>query len=104
MKFWPGVWPALLVVQTVGAQQRTAPYVDPVLRMLSQPAARQAIERAPRLGTDVGAQAQPFGGRVALIRESAVAEPRVGVFVQLRDQTGVSELRALGAVIGSVQN
>jgi subtilisin family serine protease len=104
MKSWQLLWPVLLLTRAVAAQQGPAVYVDPVLRLLTQPAARQAIERAPRLGIDIDLREQPLAGRVALRRASALSEPRVAVFVQLRDPSGLNDLRALGATIGSNQN
>jgi subtilisin family serine protease len=86
------------------AQTNGAPYVDPVLRLLSQSEVRAGIERAPRLGRDEPAATQPFGGRVALSRAAAAAPAQVSVFVQVRDARGLDELRALGATIGSVRN
>ncbi|HSL70438.1 MAG TPA: S8 family serine peptidase, partial [Longimicrobiales bacterium] len=96
----PGFF-ALAAAAQVMAQQG-APYIDPVLRLLAQPEMRRAIEAAPRLGIDQPAESQVLAGRIALARGSLVERPRVGVFVQLRDGRGLDELRALGAVIGSV--
>lgn len=104
MKLWAGAVAVLLAVQPARAQERATPYVDPALRLLVQPAARRAIESAPTLGGDAAAVVQPFAGRMALIRENALVEPRVAAFAQLRGQNGLSELRTLGVTIRSVAN
>ena len=100
------VWLLLLVWANapLQAQQATGPYIDSWLRLIRQPEVRQAIERTERLGGDQPAQGQPFAGRLALRRASALAAPRISVFAQLRDLRGLDELRALGAVIGSARN
>src|SRR6185503_16184383 len=88
-------------VLPVALQAQNGPYIDPMLRLLTQPAMVQAIEATPRLGGDVPAAAQPLGGKIALLRASIVERPRVEALVRLRDGRGLEELRALGATIGS---
>src|SRR5262245_42128554 len=85
---WAGRTGAVLVLLTlVGGtaqgQQRTGPYIDPLLQTLNQPEVRQSLERASRLGPDVPAQTQPFAGRIALRRLNAATPVRVNVFVRL---------------------
>lgn len=101
---WGTLWALLAGSASAAAQQRSGPYVDPLLRYLAQPDVRQSIERAPNLGVELPPEGQPFGGRIALRRASSRAAPRVSVFVQVTAARGVDELRALGATIGSVRN
>jgi minor extracellular serine protease Vpr len=92
----------LLSAQAASAQQSvTGPYIDPKLRMLAQPELQRAIESSPRVVGDVDTRA--WAG-LAVRRGGAGVVATVSFFAQLSSALGETELRALGATIGSVRN
>lgn len=107
-----------------GAQQRPdtdprGPYVDPLLRALQRPGAREAVQRAvvaepqrmrPPRPSEEKARARASAPRsgpyssLALEEDRRTGQTRVGVLVQLRDPipASLAALRRAGAEIGTV--
>lgn len=102
MKRWYVLLCALWAAQPAGAQVRTEPYIDPLLRQLMQRSAQQALEQMPITETGLPANLQSVAGRTALRRTGG--STRVSMFAQVQGEAALTALRALGAEIGSVRN
>jgi subtilisin family serine protease len=95
------VWLVVLAVAGVGSAGAQQPHVDPLLRMLLEPAGRAEAQAA--VAPDVApAERVGIGRLMALDAEGPRGTVRVGVLATLRTPGAVAELRAAGAEVGVV--
>jgi len=99
------VAPGLLLIAGLLPEPTAAQQVrklEPVLAELTRPQLRDRILQRLRIDPLSPPESQPLGGSLALQRGSALEEPMLGVFIQVRNSAALAQIRALRGVVGAV--